>query len=342
MEQIDILRHIRTMYFSTSIIWDLIEYGKIKGADVSALENNLFSTKTQKYVAYDDLVGALNYLHTALDDDCLGLHIAEHISLKVTAPVNSIMLESKTLEESIKNAIDYSRLISDALDCSLETTDNHFSVIYQENPNWTVYQTYAKQQVLDMALLSNVKSLAAYTGHRCTPLCIHFNYPKPKNLHGYYRLFNCQLRFNRERSEIIFERNLFNKHAGRTEYGLLKNLKAKAAEEIKNLGSEHELILELKKHILNQKPARTTIDDASQHLNQSRRTLQRKLKDLDTSFKRIEYELQLRLAKTYLEEQQKSIDEISYLLGFSESSVFIRFFKSLTSQTPLEYQKHPR
>ena len=42
--------------------------------------------------------------------------------------------------------------------------------------------------------------------------------------------------------------------------------------------------------------------------------------DQNTTFKKIEFELQLKLAMTYLEENQKSIDEISYLLGFSESS----------------------
>lgn len=327
------------MYFSTSIIWDLIEYGKINGADVSSLENSMPSIKSQKYVSYNTLIEMLKELHNILDDDCLGLHIAEHISLKVTAPVNSIMLQSKTLEESVKNAINYSRLISDALDCSLEITDNHFSVIYQENPNWAVYQAYAKQQVLDMALLSNVKSLASFTGYHCNPLCINFQYSKPKNLHEYYRLFNCQLRFNQEKSAIIFQRNILSKQAEKTEHGLLESLKAKAAEEIKNLDAENALIIELKKYILNQKPSRATVDEASQHLNQSKRTLQRRLKALNTSFKKVEYELQLRLAKTYLEEKQKSIDEISYLLGFSESSAFIRFFKSLTSQTPLEYQK---
>ncbi|PCJ67275.1 MAG: hypothetical protein COA58_02865 [Bacteroidetes bacterium] len=69
----------------------------------------------------------------------------------------------------------------------------------------------------------------------------------------------------------------------------------------------------------------------------NRVTLQRRLKCLITNFKEVEYELQLKQSKTYLEEKQKSIEEISYLLGFSKSSAFIRFFKSLTDLTPREY-----
>jgi len=123
-------------------------------------------------------------------------------------------------------------------------------------------------------------------------------------------------------------------------FGLLENLKEKISNEINNLITETELIYQLKKCILNHKPQRLPVEKASFQLNLSKRTLQRKLKELNTNFKAVEYELQLKLSKTYLEEKQKSIEEISYLLGFSESSVFIGFFKSLTKLTPTEYMNN--
>ena len=123
-------------------------------------------------------------------------------------------------------------------------------------------------------------------------------------------------------------------------YGLLENLKEKVAKEIKNLPTENALVYKLKKCILNHKPKRMLIEEAAKELYLSKRTLQRRLKELNATFKKVEYELLLKLAKTYLKEDEKSVDEISYLLGFSESSAFIRFFKSLTAQTPLEYKSN--
>ncbi len=331
------MRHICNMYFSSILVRDLISYGKSQNVDTANLENSLTHLMKEKYVSYDAVIATFNYLNEVLADNCLGLHIGEQITLKSTAYVDNIMLSSESLEDSITNAIKYSKLISDALDCTFKKTDEYYSVLYEENPNWKVYQAYSKKQILDLALLSNLKSLITYTGYKYRPICINFNYEKPKKVNEYYRLFNCRLKFNQANAEIIFDKTIIDRHSKSIEFGLLENLKNKVEEEIENLASENELIYRLKKCILNHKPQRVTIVEASRELNLSARTLQRKLRGLNTTFKKIEYSLQLKLSKTYLEENEKSIDEISYLLGFSESSAFIRFFKSLIGKTPMQY-----
>ncbi len=70
------------------------------------------------------------------------------------------------------------------------------------------------------------------------------------------------------------------------------------------------------------------------------RTSQRKLKRMNTRFKKIEHELLLKLPRTYPEERKKSINEISYLPGLSESSAFIRFFNTSTAQTPKKHKNN--
>lgn len=332
--------HICVVYFSSTLIPDFINFAVSKGADPDTLNKRFPYRREQKHIGYDLVVELLNFVGKELDDDCLGLHMGEQMSLKTTAYVDSIMQHSETLENSFKNAVYYSKIISDALDCKLEKNQNEYAVIFEENPNWKVHQTHAKRQILDLTLLSCLNSLIAYTGKNYYPKKVSFHTEKPKNINEYYRLFNCGLKFNCERTEILFEKQIFDKHSKQIHFGLLKNLKEKVNQEIKVLDSENELIYELKKAILNHKPERILIKDAAEKLNSSKRTLQRKLSALNTSFKEIEYELQLRLSRTYLEEKQKSIDEISYLLGFSESSAFIRFFKSLVKMTPTEYRKH--
>lgn len=327
------------MYFSTIIIRDLIAYAIEKGAEVKELEKELLPYERQKYIGYETIVKLLNHLGQELNDEYLGLHIGEQSSLKVTVDVDSIMLNSKSLEDSIQNAVEYSKLISDALVCSFQKGEQFFSVIYEENPNWKVHQSYAKRQVMDITLLSNVKSLIAYTNFPYFPVKINLSYERPQNLVEYYRLFNCSLYFNQPHTEIIYDRQIMDRHTKKVTYGLLENLKDRVADEIQNLPEEDDFIFQLKKCILNSKPQRILLEDASRKLKVSKRTLQRKLKNANTTFKKIESGLQLKLAKTYLEENQKSLDEISYLLGFSESSAFIRFFRSLTTLTPMEYQR---
>ncbi len=337
--KIDILRHFRIMYFSSTLIADLTEYASMQGVDAGGLVRAPLAWQQQSHVSYAVMVHALTFLEQELNDVHLGLHIGEQLSLKATAPVDDIMLNSQTLEDSINNAIEYSKVISDALTCSLQKTDQHFAVIYEENPNWRVQQQHARRQVLDMALLSNVKSLAAYTNYRYYPVEVQLSYEKPKTLTEHYRLFNCRLKFNQARAAIIYDRRIMDRHAQPIQRGLLEELKEKVAAEIQQLPAENELIYKLKKCILHHKPARLPIGQAARVLALSTRTLQRKLLALQTTFKKIEAGLLLKLAQTYLEEGQKSIEEISYLLGFSETSAFSRFFKDSTGGTPREYRK---
>lgn len=327
------------MYFSSAIISDFKAYAISKGVSIKLLDKYLPKSETQKYITYQDITTLINGLVHELDDDFLGLHIGERIALKVTKYVDSIIQHSQTLEDAFANAAYYSKSISDALDCTLEKKRQKYVVVFEENPNWSVYNTIAKRQILDLTLLSCLKSLIAYTGKTYYPLNIHFQLPRPKNINEYYRLFNCSLKFNTEKTEITFEKQIFDNHSKEVKLGLLENLQNIVEQELKNLKSENELVYQLKKIILKQKPERILLADAAQKLNMSNRTLQRKLKYLNTSFKEVEQVLQLKLAKTYLNEKTKDIDEISYLLGFSESSAFIRFFKSITKQTPGNYQK---
>lgn len=326
------------MYFSAIVISDLIEYAELHGLKLKAPALRFIDPKERRFVDYLSVVKTLNAIRAGLQDDCLGLHVGERISMKVTASVDQIMLSSHSLEEATVNAIKYSKLISDALECSYEKTEHYFSVIYEENPNWKVQQADAKRQILDLTLISNVNSFAAYTNHNYYPAYVNFVYPKPKRLNEFYRLFNCRLRFNQPRTELVYERHIVDKHRRKVATGLLESLKEIVATEIASLPIENELIYKLKKCILNNKPGKILLEEAASELNMSRRTLQRKLSEMQTTFMAVEFEIQIKLAKTYLEEAQKSIDEISYLLGFSESSAFIRFFKALTNKTPGEYQ----
>ncbi|WP_350292569.1 AraC family transcriptional regulator ligand-binding domain-containing protein [uncultured Croceitalea sp.] len=328
------------MYFSSKIITDFIAFAVSNGADYDELEREFTLSKNQKFVTYEEVVKLLNHIGQELDDAHLGLHIGEQMVLDATKYVDTIMEYSETLEEAFENAVYYSKLISDALECRMIKNDSNYSVVFEESPNWAIRQKFAKRQILDLTLLSCLKSLITYTGKTYYPSKVYFHTERPKNLNTYYRLFNCSLIFESKQTEIIFEKRIFNDYSKPIEFGLLESIKQKVEKEIQDLNTEEELIYQLKKVILNHKPERISVEKAAAALNLSKRSLQRKLNILNTTFKKVEYELQLKLSKTYLEENQKSVDEISYLLGFSESSAFIRFFKTLTNQTPIEYVKN--
>ena len=91
------------------------------------------------------------------------------------------------------------------------------------------------------------------------------------------------------------------------------------------------ITMQVRSKIIEQLPeGRPSQGDIAVKLNTSLRSLQRRLRDQDTSFKELLSNTQQELALSYIRDSSRSIGEITYLLGFSEPSNFTRAFKRWT------------
>jgi AraC-like DNA-binding protein len=64
------------------------------------------------------------------------------------------------------------------------------------------------------------------------------------------------------------------------------------------------------------------------------KTLSRRLKAEGTTFRRLLDELRMELARRYLRQPGLSVEEVAFLLGYSERSAFHRAFQRWTGQAP--------
>ena len=76
----------------------------------------------------------------------------------------------------------------------------------------------------------------------------------------------------------------------------------------------------------------------ARELNVSVRQLQRELQERGLTFKMLVEEVRHELAISYLTEKQKSIGEITYLLGYTEPANFGHSFKKWTGKTPAAFR----
>lgn len=80
------------------------------------------------------------------------------------------------------------------------------------------------------------------------------------------------------------------------------------------------------------------IEDVCHKLGISKRTLQRKLKDEDTTFQKQLNNTRELLAKNYLNNTHLSSEDIAYLLGYQDLNSFFRAFSLWTGKTVTEYK----
>lgn len=84
---------------------------------------------------------------------------------------------------------------------------------------------------------------------------------------------------------------------------------------------------------------RFNVEDVAQTLGLSARTLQRKLKQEDTSYRAEVHRIQKSLTLGYFQYTDLDTPDIAYLVGYSDEKSLARAFKSWTGQTISSYKK---
>jgi AraC-like DNA-binding protein len=79
-------------------------------------------------------------------------------------------------------------------------------------------------------------------------------------------------------------------------------------------------------------------EDVAQSLNVSARTLRRKLRDENSSFRQVVDELRRDMAVRYLRDTNLTVEEIADSLGFSDAANFRQAFRRWTKTTPREFK----
>lgn len=80
-------------------------------------------------------------------------------------------------------------------------------------------------------------------------------------------------------------------------------------------------------------------DNLAQTMGIARRTLTRRLSREGASFNALLSEVRRQAGKRYLAETDHTIDDIAFLLGYSESSAFVRAFRRWEGQSPAAYRR---
>ncbi len=184
---------------------------------------------------------------------------------------------------------------------------------------------------LAMRRLTGVKGLA--------PRSIHFRHAASADLRRYESLFGAPVKFGASVDRITLPVSHLalplataDSHLGalldHIADGLLADLRRNATltEKVRGLITE------------SMAKGGATARHVARALAITPRTLHRRLAEEGVTFRELTDDVRRQLGKAYLEEQELSVGEIAYLLGFSSVSVFHRAFRRWTNETPGAYR----
>ena len=197
--------------------------------------------------------------------------------------------------------------------------------------------------VLNECCFAWVLSIACHgTGMRLSPLRVEFVQPRAQ-VKTLERHFACPVVCGAARNAIVFRAAEAQRPFVTRNAELLGMLAPQFEEELRQENGDENFI-ERVRVAIQQKLAgrRPNIEDIADALHISSRTLQRRLQDEGASFQRVLEEARHQLARRYLNNSVLELNEAAYLLGYEDSSSFVRAFRTWEGIPPARWREEQR
>jgi AraC-like DNA-binding protein len=197
--------------------------------------------------------------------------------------------------------------------------------------------------VLNECCFAWVLSIARHgTGMRLSPLRVEFVQPRAQ-VKTLERHFACPVVSGAARNAIVFRAADAQRPFVTRNAELLGMLAPQFEKELRQENGDENFI-ERVRVAIQQKLAgrRPNIEDIADALHISSRTLQRRLQDEGASFQRVLEEARHQLARRYLNNSVLELNEAAYLLGYEDSSSFVRAFRTWEGIPPARWREEQR
>jgi AraC-like DNA-binding protein len=265
-----------------------------------------------------------------LEDDLLGFHLARDADLREAGPIYHLMASSETLGDAFEHASRYSSVVNEGIELNRSTSA--FTIEF----HYIGIKRHLDRHQIEFWMTCALRLSRLFTGRELIPIHVSFLHHRAGDASEMGRYFGCRMEFGGVKDQISFDiqearlplvladpflnRFLVNYYekviAGR--YAKQQSMRTRV---------ENAIVPRLPHGTMN-------IGNIADDLNMSSRTLSRRLAQEGVTFSTILEELRSDLASRYLQNNNLSISQIAWLLGYSEVSSFVHAFQRWTGNSP--------
>jgi AraC-like DNA-binding protein len=265
----------------------------------------------------------------------IGIFQGNSLSKGFSNIVGYILMNCGTLGAAIEKYCQYERIVDQISSTGLQIRGNDAFL-----SSSTLEKPLSSNRQFSDYKMTGIHSYAKIlSGERLILENVYFSHPKPENISGYQTVFESPVHFGHSTNCLVFDRSFLNLPLIEPNENLLSFFELKAREMMASFAANETYTQKTTRIVIGEiRGALPTLEKVAQELKISPRTLQMHLKAEATSFIQIINEIRKDMAIHYLQSQSISMDEIAYILGFSESSAFHRAFKKWTFMTPGQFR----
>jgi AraC-like DNA-binding protein len=177
------------------------------------------------------------------------------------------------------------------------------------------------------------------TGKSLIIKSVHCSYGPRPYADFYQKVFQCPVHFDSPHNQIRFAASMLDTRlpqASSHSAGIYKAYCEELAAQLDQ--ADDDFVKKVRRVIMSHSQLSPSSDEVAAVLCMSERTLRRKLNEEGFSYHQLVDDVREGIAKNYLTSSQRSVEDIAFTIGFSDSTSFSRAFKRWTGQSPKQFR----
>lgn len=309
------------------------------GIDPDILDNSAAWISTQQYA---DLIQACL---TMTDNPAIGLEYGQRLNISTHGLLGYAVMSSPSLEKAAELAMKYIQIRNQLIHIDFQILDKGTESDAEAAICFDV--PLSAPDLYRFEIETSISSLFGIwrelLGNSEGVTAVHFSYPEPDKLQPYKQLFDVPVVFSQPNNAMCFSPAAFDRLARITDPTLTRIAEQQCEsllqqQEVVESGHQQELGASIRTLLLKSPGEFLNQQQIAEKLGITPRTLSRRLKRENLTFKSIIDDVRKQLALQCLTSTQWSIDEIAYMLNYSDAANFRRAVKRWTNLTPKQYR----
>lgn len=272
----------------------------------------------------------------ATGDPAFGLAVARHTGTTTFHALGYSLQASTTLKEAFERMVRYLGVVINGTRPQFSLCDGLYR--YQIAGPGSDIQLAA--EAVDAFAYVTVRMCRGLWGPQFVPNHVRLCRPTPADTAPYAAAFRAPIEFAADENAIYFDAGALESPLEGAHPELARQNDEVAAQylaQFENPGVQTRVRGILLEQLTHGEPSQEKVATA---LQMSARSLQRRLSEEGLTYKMLLDQTRRELALAYIADARYALNEITYLLGFSDASSFTHAFQRWTGQSPSAYRKN--
>ena len=285
------------------------------------------------WVSYRDWLHLMEHSAQALHCPSFGLLLSERQDITILGAVGFMMRQAPDVRTALRELGAYFNHHNQGATVAITVRDG--KALWNFTPRPHLHAPLTQQSDLVVGIAAKIMRLLA---PQWRPTAIYLPHSAPEDLQPYQQRFSCPVYFDWDSTLVVSDADFLDSPLSEADAELhrilethLKDVQAPSADDFSARVS----------HLIRQALASgdCSIERVASYLGMNKRTLQRRLREEDSSYKTLLDDIRFEIACNYLTECRGPLTTLSHMLCYSELSAFSNAFRRRFGQSPRQWKK---